>query len=101
MANIQFVIKKILINYLFLVKSVDYDKSEFEKEYINTSLSDIKEEVFKTIKEYDIKWLIFNLGVAFSWFEFECIDDEINVSVLALDEIYNMFDIKEPDDFIK
>lgn len=98
MASIQLVIKKILINYLFLVKDINCNRSEFEKQYTNTALFDIKNEVFETFNNYDQKWLAFNLGVAFTWFDHDCTNDEANASILALSEIYEMFDIKEPDD---
>ena len=98
MASIQNVVKKILINYLFLVKKIDCNRSEFEKKRSKMALFDIKHEVYCTLNTYDKNWLIFNLGIAFSWFTEECTNDEANASIAALSEIYDIFDIKEPDD---
>ena len=98
MASVVNVVKRILIIYLFLVKKVNCNRTEFEKRYSNIALFDIKNEVLHTFKTYDKNWLIFNLGIAFSWFTQECTNDEVNASVAALSEIYEMFYIKEPDD---
>lgn len=90
--------KRVLIDFLFLVKDKTGDLKEYREKMNKLPLFDIQHMIAGLIANYDIKWLVFNLGVAFSWFINDCNNDEANCSVAVLDELYDIFGIIDPDD---
>lgn len=98
MASIVRIKKDILIDFLFLTQNKTLKHDEFKESYNKLPLFDIIQLVSDKIKALDINYCCFNLGVAFGWFTETCNNDEANGSIAALNEIYEMFNIKELDD---
>ena len=98
MASIIVVKKKIMIDLLFLIEDKTGDLKQFREDLNKLDMSEVEEKVQDCLSKYDKNFMCFNLGVAFSWFINDCTIDESNVSIAVLDDLYDTFDIKDPDD---